>query len=66
MRQLLRIEHLVAVAAVANGTVTKIVPFGVFVRLAPGVKGLLHVSDMASSSVASPDRVVRLALRRGF
>ncbi|MEV1026466.1 S1 RNA-binding domain-containing protein [Streptomyces sp. NPDC050264] len=39
-------------------TVTKIVPFGVFVRLAPCVEGLLHVSEMTGSPVESPDQLV--------
>ncbi|WP_327434813.1 S1 RNA-binding domain-containing protein [Streptomyces sp. NBC_01236] len=43
---------------VLNGTVTKIVPFGVFVRLAPGIEGLLHVSEMTDSPVESPDQLV--------
>lgn len=54
---------------VVSGTVTKILPFGVFVRLAPGVEGLLHVSEMADVSpggsdlpVAEGDRItVRVA-----
>jgi small subunit ribosomal protein S1 len=45
-------------AHVLNGTVTKIVPFGVFVRLAPGIEGLLHVSEMTASPVESPDLLV--------
>ncbi|MFI8073914.1 S1 RNA-binding domain-containing protein [Streptomyces sp. NPDC086033] len=43
---------------VIDGAVTKIVPFGVFVRLAPGIEGLLHVSEMTDSSVVSPGRLV--------
>lgn len=43
---------------VLNGTVTKIVPFGVFVRLAPGIEGLLHVSEITSLPVESPDQLV--------
>lgn len=43
---------------VLSGTVTKIVPFGVFVLLAPGVEGLLHVSEMSDASPGSPDRPV--------
>ncbi|MCX4460011.1 S1 RNA-binding domain-containing protein [Streptomyces sp. NBC_01728] len=34
------------------------VPFGVFVRLAPGIEGLLHVSEMTDSPVESPDQLV--------
>ncbi|MEV6512835.1 S1 RNA-binding domain-containing protein [Streptomyces sp. NPDC051642] len=43
---------------VLNGTVTKIVPFGVFVRLAPGIEGLLHVSEMTDAPVDSPAQLV--------
>ncbi|MGB8942413.1 MAG: S1 RNA-binding domain-containing protein [Streptomyces sp.] len=43
---------------VLNGTVTTIVPFGVFVRLAPGIEGLLHVSEMTSSPTDGPDQLV--------
>ncbi|WP_241778877.1 S1 RNA-binding domain-containing protein [Streptomyces sp. AcH 505] len=43
---------------VLNGTVTKIVPFGVFVRLGPGIEGLLHVSEMTGSPVESPAQLV--------
>jgi len=43
---------------VLTGTVTKIVPFGVFVRLAPGIEGLVHVSEMTDSPVESPDQLV--------
>lgn len=43
---------------VVSGTVTKTAPFGVFVRLAPGIEGLLHVSEMSDASPGSPDRPV--------
>ncbi|WP_211178877.1 MULTISPECIES: S1 RNA-binding domain-containing protein [unclassified Streptomyces] len=43
---------------VLDGTVTKIIPFGVFVRLAPGIEGLLHVSEMTDSPGESPDQLV--------
>ncbi len=33
------------------GTVAKIVEFGAFVRLAPGVEGLLHISELSDSFV---------------
>lgn len=33
------------VGSVAEGTVTKIVPFGAFVRLEKGIEGLIHVSE---------------------
>ncbi|WP_051781986.1 MULTISPECIES: S1 RNA-binding domain-containing protein [unclassified Streptomyces] len=40
-----------------TGTVTKIVPFGVFVRLAPGIEGLLHESELAGRTCATGDDV---------
>ena len=33
---------------VVDGTVTKLAPFGAFVRLADGVEGLAHSSDLAT------------------
>jgi small subunit ribosomal protein S1 len=44
---------------VLRGTVTKIVPFGVFVRVAPDVEGLLHLSEMTSEPAVTPDQLVR-------
>ena len=40
------------------GTVTKIVPFGVFVALGDGVEGLVHISEMAPKHVNHPSQVV--------
>ncbi|MFI6649896.1 S1 RNA-binding domain-containing protein [Streptomyces sp. NPDC050529] len=52
---------------VLSGTVTKILPFGAFVRVAPGIEGLLHLSEMSDSVPGSPDRLVavgdRIAVR---
>jgi small subunit ribosomal protein S1 len=42
-----------------EGTVTNIVSFGAFVRLADGVEGLIHVSELASGSFLDPHTVVR-------
>ncbi|WP_307825254.1 S1 RNA-binding domain-containing protein [Streptomyces sp. M2CJ-2] len=43
---------------VLRGTITKILPFGVVVRLAPDVEGLLHLSELTSAPAESPDRLV--------
>jgi len=40
------------------GRVTKIVPFGVFVELARGVEGLVHISEMAEGHVEKPEDMV--------
>lgn len=45
------------VGAIIEGTVTKLVPFGVFVELGDGVEGLVHISEMAKGHVETPDQV---------
>src|SRR5262249_19306246 len=44
---------------VVDGTVTKIVAFGAFVQILPGVEGLVHISELAQHHVESPAEVVR-------
>ncbi|MFJ9760818.1 S1 RNA-binding domain-containing protein [Streptomyces sp. NPDC101149] len=46
------------VGRVLTGPVTKIIPFGVFVRLAPDVVGFLHLSELTDESVETPDQLV--------
>lgn len=46
--------------AVATGTVVRLEKFGAFVALAPGVEGLLHVSEVAWSRVESPAEILKL------
>jgi len=35
---------------IVRGTVTRVEPFGAFVEVAPGVEGLLHISEMTSGN----------------
>ena len=44
---------------VVEGTVTKIVAFGAFVEIMPGVEGLVHISELSQQHVESPTEVVR-------
>jgi small subunit ribosomal protein S1 len=44
---------------VVEGKVTKIVAFGAFVQILPGVEGLVHISELAQHHVESPSEVVR-------
>ncbi|MFE3599664.1 S1 RNA-binding domain-containing protein [Streptomyces sp. NPDC059142] len=46
------------VGRVLTGSIAKIVPFGVFVQLAPDVLGFLHLSELADESVDTPDELV--------
>jgi small subunit ribosomal protein S1 len=43
---------------VLEGTVTKVVAFGAFVEIVPGVEGLVHISELADHHVESPSEVV--------
>src|SRR5215216_1093900 len=41
-----------------EGKVTKVVAFGAFVEIVPGVEGLVHISELAEHHVESPSEVV--------
>ena len=43
---------------VISGQVTKLVPFGAFVRVAQGIEGLVHISELSHEHVESPESVV--------
>ena len=42
-----------------DGTVTKLVNFGAFVRVRDGLEGLIHISELSHQRVAHPGDVVR-------
>src|SRR5207248_4656864 len=46
--------------SVITGTVTKLVPFGAFVRVAEGIEGLVHISELAERHVEIPEQVVNV------
>jgi small subunit ribosomal protein S1 len=41
-----------------QGKVTKVVAFGAFVEIVPGVEGLVHISELAEHHVENPSEVV--------
>src|SRR6266480_1669792 len=43
---------------VLEGKVTKVVAFGAFVEIVPGVEGLVHISELAEHHVETPSEVV--------
>ena len=45
---------------VIDGEVTKIVPFGAFVRVAQGIEGLVHISKLSEEHVETADQVVQV------
>lgn len=46
--------------AVCDGTVVRIQPFGAFVALAPGVEGLVHISELSWSRLDTPEQAVQV------
>jgi small subunit ribosomal protein S1 len=48
------------VGDVVVGTVTKITNFGVFVELEANLEGLLHVSELSTKKIQSPEDVVQV------
>jgi small subunit ribosomal protein S1 len=45
--------------SVIEGTVKRIVAFGVFVEVAPGIEGLVHISELANRHIGNPSEVVK-------
>jgi small subunit ribosomal protein S1 len=45
---------------VVPGRVTKLVPFGAFVRVDEGIEGLVHISDLAEGLLEDPGQAVRV------
>jgi small subunit ribosomal protein S1 len=49
-----------AIGQVVPGKVTKLVPFGAFVRVQDGIEGLVHISELAERHVEIPEQVVNV------
>ena len=49
-----------AIGHVVPGKVTKLVPFGAFVRVEDGIEGLVHISELAQRHVEVPEQVVKV------
>ncbi len=43
---------------IVEGQVTKLVPFGAFVRVAQGIEGLVHISELSEQHIESPEQVL--------
>jgi small subunit ribosomal protein S1 len=68
-RELLKREQQKAVSkfmeglvsgAERDGKVTRVMPYGVFVEIFPGVEGLVHVSEVSWSRVENPEEVLHI------
>ncbi len=47
-----------SVDSVASVKVVKLMPFGAFAEIVPGVDGLIHISQIANRRIAKPDEVL--------
>ena len=45
---------------VVPGKVTKLVPFGAFVRVDEGIEGLVHISELAERHIEMPEQIVQV------
>jgi small subunit ribosomal protein S1 len=45
---------------IVDATVTRVMPYGAFARIADGVEGLIHVSELAATRVVQPSEVVHI------
>jgi small subunit ribosomal protein S1 len=53
------IEARYRVGQILPVTITRVVDFGAFAQIEPGVEGLVHISEIADISVAEPLRTIR-------
>ena len=57
-------EHLgdtLSAGTIVSGTVVRLMPFGAFVALLPGIEGMVHISEMAwGRRVSKPEEVVKI------
>ncbi len=51
-------ERKFSAGEITDGQVTKLVPFGAFVRVAAGIEGLVHISEIADQHIDTPEAVL--------
>jgi small subunit ribosomal protein S1 len=51
-------ERRYSAGEIIDGQVTKLVPFGAFVRVAAGIEGLVHISEISDQHIDSPESVL--------
>lgn len=53
-------EQKYPVGSTVSGKVVRLVPFGAFVELEPGIDGLVHISQISSLRIAKPGDVLKV------
>ena len=54
------VEERYEINQLVEGEITRLVDYGAFAEIEPGVEGLLHLSQLSRSSVESPSEVVQV------
>ena len=49
-----------SIGQIVLGKITKLVPFGAFVRVEDGIEGLIHISELAQRHIDLPEEVVKI------
>lgn len=57
------VQQKYPIGSTVEGTVTRVVDFGAFVELEPGVEGLVHVSELAGRRIGHPREAVSAGQR---
>lgn len=53
------VEERISKGDVVEGTVRRLVDFGAFIEIEPGVEGLVHISQIANRHIATPHEVLK-------
>lgn len=53
------IEEKVAKGSIVEGTVKRLVSYGAFIEILPGVEGLVHISQISHKHIATPFEVLK-------
>ncbi|MCC7356692.1 MAG: S1 RNA-binding domain-containing protein [Candidatus Doudnabacteria bacterium] len=54
------------IGQVVKGTITKVMPFGVFVELDKDIQGLAHLLELSHDAVKNPDELVKVGEEKEF
>lgn len=54
-----QVQNKIKIGDIVTGTVKRLVQFGAFIEVAPGVEGLVHISQIAHRHIATPFEVLK-------
>ena len=60
------LEQKYPIGSTVDGEVSKITDFGAFVKLASGIEGLVHISEVSSEPVSKIEDVLKMGEKRQF